>query len=145
MTLPFKRKFRLVTIRQLSIHGNVWTSFWWPDVLPDVSQLRLGKICWNLPSSSAEIQFCLHIELTCILSGFSRRLLHHIQASDPAGLCPASRSSAEFQLLFAMSCHSENASKLKLIFWCDIFGWGCTQCFPFENNRRFRNRSGRTS
>ena len=41
----------LVTIRQLSIHGNVGTRFWGPDVLPDVNQLGLGKRRFNLATS----------------------------------------------------------------------------------------------
>ena len=41
------RIFRLVTIRQLSIHGNVGASFWWRGVLPHTNQLGLGKRCWN--------------------------------------------------------------------------------------------------
>ena len=46
-------------IMQLSIHGNVRTCFWWPDVLSDVNQLDLGKRHWNLATSSAEIEFRL--------------------------------------------------------------------------------------
>ena len=42
----------LVTIRQLSIHGNVGMSFWWPDVLPGVNQLGLRKRRWNLATFS---------------------------------------------------------------------------------------------
>ena len=49
------RKSRLVTIRQLSIHGNVEMSFWWPDVLPEANQeemLESGNLfssSWILP------------------------------------------------------------------------------------------------
>ena len=43
VTIPFSRKSRLITIGQLSIHGNNGSSFWGPDVLPDVNQLGLGK------------------------------------------------------------------------------------------------------
>ena len=46
MALLFLRKSCLVTIRQLSIHGNVGTSFLWSDVLPDQNQLGLGKTHW---------------------------------------------------------------------------------------------------
>ena len=53
------RKSCLVIIRQSSIHGNVEMSFWWPDVLPDINQLGLGKGHWNQATSSAEVEFCL--------------------------------------------------------------------------------------
>ena len=49
-----------VTIRHLSIHGNVGMNFclWRPDVLPDVNQLGLWKTRWNLATtSSAEVEF----------------------------------------------------------------------------------------
>ena len=36
--ISISRKSRLVDIRQLSIYGNVGTSFWWSDVLPDFHQ-----------------------------------------------------------------------------------------------------------
>ena len=32
---------------------------WWLDVLPDVNQLGLGKRCWNLAASSANVEFRL--------------------------------------------------------------------------------------
>ena len=54
--LPFSRKSRLVTIRQLSILGDVETSFWWSDVLPNANQLGLGERCWNLTTSSADVR-----------------------------------------------------------------------------------------
>ena len=46
VALLFLRKSCLVTIRQLSIHGNVGTSFLWSDILPDQNQLGLGKRHW---------------------------------------------------------------------------------------------------
>ena len=54
------RKSRLVTVRQLSIRGNVGTSFWWLDVFPDASQIGLGKRNWNLATSSKAVSFHLH-------------------------------------------------------------------------------------
>ena len=51
------RKSCLVTIRQLSIHGIVGTSFWWPDVLPGINLLELEKRLWNLAASSVEVDF----------------------------------------------------------------------------------------
>ena len=47
-------------LRQLSIHGNIETRFWWLDVLPDINQFGLGKRCWNLATSSAVVEFCLY-------------------------------------------------------------------------------------
>ena len=67
-----------VAIRQLSrqpsIHGNVGTSFWWPDDLPDVNQIGLGKRCWNVASYSAEIEFRL---CTVLLIGSLLHLEFH--------------------------------------------------------------------
>ena len=51
---------------QLFIHGNFGTSFWWPDVFPDINQLGLGKKCWNLVTSSAEVEFCLVLSMQII-------------------------------------------------------------------------------
>ena len=44
-------KYCLVTLRQLSIHGNAGTRFLWQDVLLDVKQLRLGRSRWNVRRS----------------------------------------------------------------------------------------------
>ena len=58
MTLPFQ-KISSVTIRQLSIHGNVGTSFWWLDVPPEANQLGIGKRCRILANSSVAVEFRL--------------------------------------------------------------------------------------
>ena len=47
----------LVTLRQLSVHGNVGESFWWWDALPHTTQLGLGKRRFNLETSSAVVEF----------------------------------------------------------------------------------------
>ena len=52
-------KYEIVTIRLLSIYGNVGMRFLWPDVLPDINQLELGMRRWNLATSSAEVEFRL--------------------------------------------------------------------------------------
>ena len=44
--------------RCLSIGMLEWV-FSWLDVLPAVNQLGLGKICWNLATSSVEVEFRL--------------------------------------------------------------------------------------
>ena len=41
------RKSCWVSIRQLSIHGNVGTSFWWPDVFPCCIPISAGKASNN--------------------------------------------------------------------------------------------------
>ena len=38
-------------------HGNIETSFRWPDVLSNTNQLRFGKRSWNLAVSSAAVEF----------------------------------------------------------------------------------------
>ena len=53
------RKSCLVTIRKLSIHGNIGASFWWRDALPHTNQLGLEKRRWNLETSSAVVEFLL--------------------------------------------------------------------------------------
>ena len=42
----------------LSIHVNVGTSFWWPDVLPVINKLGLVKGCRNRATKSVEAEFC---------------------------------------------------------------------------------------
>ena len=64
VTIHFMKISCLVTIRQLSIHGNARVSCWRPDALPDVNQLGSGKRHWNLTTSSAEMEFCLCIIIT---------------------------------------------------------------------------------
>ena len=51
------RKSRSVTMRQLSIHGNIGASFWWRDAFPHTNQLGFGKRQCNLETSSAEVEF----------------------------------------------------------------------------------------
>ena len=52
------RKSCLITIRQLSIHGNVGASFLVAGDAPrHINQLRLGKKRWNLETSSAVVEF----------------------------------------------------------------------------------------
>ena len=38
------RKSRLVSIRQLTIHGNVGASFWWQDAIPHTNNEILTRI-----------------------------------------------------------------------------------------------------
>ena len=77
-------------LRQLSIPGNIETRFWWPDVLPDINQLGLGKRRWNLfylATSSAVVEFCLRtIDNIWCLEKKTVHLYTHTQPPLPGSL-----------------------------------------------------------
>ena len=94
--------------------GNKGTSFWWPDVLPDTNQRRLGNFDWIDPYGGNWIQQILHCSIVPPLkvkdvfrtTSSARHLIWH--------RCPCGPSLNTVELIVIHNRPCKHRSKLQL-------------------------------